>query len=265
MIVVPQTFVVREECEKAAAQHGFRRLLGEENGWACFRSTTAQGQIWLAAAGDAGPWYLALDHAGVVAELGIATASIGGPGVARYVFGNLTALYAVFPRVYELSVSLPDAPLHVFEAKAAGLPRRTEAERLIVQRIGQDIFRGGLMDYWQGQCPLTGVSEPALLRASHIIPWAECESDAERLDVHNGLLLSALWDAAFDRALISFTADGTPLISPKLGAAERAALTWVQPLRLTDQHQKRMERHRKRFEALAEAPTTTRHFRDVQP
>jgi len=35
------------------------------------------------------------------------------------------------------------------------------------------------------------------LRASNIIPWAGCD-DAQRLDVHNGLLLSGLWDAAFD-------------------------------------------------------------------
>ncbi|WP_246176464.1 HNH endonuclease [Rhodovulum strictum] len=35
------------------------------------------------------------------------------------------------------------------------------------------------------------------LTASHIIPWKDCTTDAERLDVHNGLLLSALWDAAF--------------------------------------------------------------------
>ena len=32
--------------------------------------------------------------------------------------------------------------------------------------------------------------------------WAVCESDAERFDVYNGLLLSALWDAAFDRHLL---------------------------------------------------------------
>ena len=31
--------------------------------------------------------------------------------------------------------------------------------------------------------------------------------DALRLDVHNGLLLSALWDAAFDAGLISFADD----------------------------------------------------------
>jgi hypothetical protein len=41
-------------------------------------------------------------------------------------------------------------------------------ERL--QRIGQDIFRARLMDYWRGRCALTGISDAALLRASHIIP-----------------------------------------------------------------------------------------------
>jgi hypothetical protein len=66
----------------------------------------------------------------------------------------------------------------------------------VLQRIGQDIFRDRLMNYWQRRYPLTGISDPVLLRASHIIPWADCQSDAERLDVHNGLLLSALWDAA---------------------------------------------------------------------
>ena len=85
--------------------------------------------------------------------------------------------------------------------RAADLPGTTEAERLVVLRIGQNIFRASLMDYWQGRCPLTGISDRPLLRASHTVPWSECESDAERLDVHNGLLLSALWDAAFDRAL----------------------------------------------------------------
>lgn len=28
-----QSFVVREECQKAASQNGFRRILGEEAGW----------------------------------------------------------------------------------------------------------------------------------------------------------------------------------------------------------------------------------------
>jgi hypothetical protein len=111
-----------------------------------------------------------------------------GPGHARYAFPVLGKLYGTLQRIYELSVSLPDAPLIEFEAKTANLPKTTEVERLIVQRIGQDIFRERLMAYWQDRCPLTGITDPALLRASHIIPRADCDSDAERLN--NGLLLS---------------------------------------------------------------------------
>src|SRR5262249_26010161 len=162
------------------------------------------------------PWFLALSHAGVISELSLATIAMSGPGRAHYVFDNLRALYVALHRVYELGVSLPDAPLREFEVKVANLPRTTEIERLVVRRIGQDIFRDRLLDYWQRRCPLTGISDEALLRASHIIPWAECESDAGRLDVHNGLLLSALWDAAFDRALVTFDDDGKPEFSSSL-------------------------------------------------
>ena len=79
------------------------------------------------------------------------------------------------------------------------------------------------MDYWEGRCPLSGITDAALLRASHIVPWADC-TDAQRLNVHNGLLLSALWDAAFDARLASFPDDGTVLASPGLSAAARTAL-----------------------------------------
>jgi hypothetical protein len=224
MIEAPQKFVVRHECEQAAGRNGFRRVLGEEAGWAAFGSTTAQATIRLAAAGPQGPWFLALDHVGVIAELVLPPAGMPGPGRARYAFDTLGALYAALHRVYELGVSLPDAPLRTFQLKVKDLPRTTETERFVVQRIGQDIFRASLMDYWQGRCPLTGIADPALLRASHIIPWSECESDAKRLDVHNGLLLSALWDAAFDRGLVSFDDDGRPLASPNLSDAARHAL-----------------------------------------
>jgi hypothetical protein len=244
MIEAPQSFVIREECEKAAWQHGFRRVLGEHNGWIAFGSTTAPGTIWLAAAGMAGPWFLSLDHAGVESELDLPLATLPGPGIARHAFETLGALYAVLPRLYQLSISLPDAPLDAFRAKVAELPKATEAERLVVQRIGQDIFRTSLMDYWQGRCPLTGIIDPALLRASHIVPWAECDSDAERLDVYNGLLLSALWDAAFDRGLVTFNDEGEPRFSPTLSERARAELRWHRPLPLTEEHRLRLAKHR---------------------
>lgn len=222
----PPGFVVRTEAQKAAADNGFRLPRGMENGWLRFGSTTAQGDVWIAGASPTGPWLLALDRAEVAAEVGAAaTALATGPGVAMFVFDTLPPLYAALDRAYRLGVSLPDAPLVQFQAAAKNLPRATEAERLVVQRIGQDVFRQALMAYWGGRCPLTGISDPALLRASHIVPWAECTTDAERLGVHNGLLLSALWDAAFDAGLVSFADDGAVLASPSLGAAATAALS----------------------------------------
>ncbi|URI16137.1 HNH endonuclease [Brevundimonas albigilva] len=243
----PQSFIVREECEKAASQNGFRRVLGEEAGWRAFASTTAHGAIYLAAEGSHGPWFLATDHTGVVAELGWPATTAPGPGTSRYAFATLNELYTALNRVYSLAISLPDAPLREFERRVADLPTTTEVERLVVQRIGQDIFRSRLLDYWQGRCPLTGISDPALLRASHIVPWADCESNAERLDVHNGLLLSALWDAAFDRALITFNDEGNPDFSPSLSEQARTELRWNAPIPLTEDHRRRLAHHRERW------------------
>lgn len=113
-----------------------------------------------------------------------------------------------------------------------------------MQRIGQDIFRDSLMDYWQGCCPLTGITDRPLLRASHIVPWKDCTTDEERLDVHNGLLLSALWDAAFDRGLVTFDDEGQPEFSPLVSDAARNELHWQAPLRLTDDHRVRLVHHR---------------------
>jgi hypothetical protein len=138
-----------------------------------------------------------------------------------------------------------DAPNH---CALVILPQTTEIERLVVQRIGQDIFRAALMDYWGARCPITGITDPALLRASHIVPWSECD-DAERLDVHNGLLLSALWDAAFDTGLVSFTDDGTVLASPELSPAARTALGIERTPRLPnlrDPHRASLAAHRAR-------------------
>ncbi|WP_369333209.1 HNH endonuclease [Meridianimarinicoccus zhengii] len=75
------------------------------------------------------------------------------------------------------------------------------------------------------------------------MPWQDCTSDVERLDVHNGLLLSALWDAAFDRGLVSFDDIGQPLFSPALGEHARSELRWQQPISLTDKHRARLSWH----------------------
>jgi hypothetical protein len=245
----PPGFVVRRDAQKAASDNGYRLERGIDGGWLHYGSTTAPGSLWIVGASPRGPWLLSIDYSGVIAEIGALPASpIAGPGLATFIFASLAQLDAALDRVYKLAVSLPEAPLERFHAKIKGLPQTTEAERLVIQRIGQDVFREALMAYWSSRCPLTGIAEPALLRASHIVPWAEC-TDAQRLDVHNGLLLSALWDAAFDRGLISFADDGSVLASAALSEPARKALGLANAPPLTglrDAHRANLALHRKR-------------------
>lgn len=244
----PPGFVVRTEAQKAAWDNGFRLERGIAAGWLRYASTTAAGEVWIAGVSDKGPWLLSLDHGGAADELAdLAVAPIAGPGIATFVFDGLSGLHAALDRTYRLSLSLPDAPLRTFEKAVATLPKTTEAERLVVQRIGQDIFRDALLKYWGGRCPITGVAAPRLLRASHIKPWAACDTDAERLDVHNGLLLAAHLDAAFDAGLISFADDGAMLFAAAFTAADRAALGLHEGLslpRLTYHHRGNLAWHR---------------------
>ena len=69
-------------------------------------------------------------------------------------------------------------------------------------RINQDIFRKMVLANYGRKCCVTGLEVPEVLRASHFSAWAEDE--ANRLNPENGLCLSATYDAAFDRHLISF-------------------------------------------------------------
>lgn len=82
-------------------------------------------------------------------------------------------------------------------------------------------------------CGDGGVRERRLLRASHMKPWARCESDAERLDSFNGLLLAAHLDAAFDAGLISVTGTGEILLAEAFAEKDRAALGIHAGMRLT--------------------------------
>lgn len=135
----------------------------------------------------------------------------------------------------------------------AGLPPSvagTEIERLVRQRVGQNKFRDAMLDYWGGACAVTGVAITEVLRASHAKPWAECVSDAERLDVFNGFLLSANLDALFDRFLVSFDEQGLLVIAPALAALDLRPLCivpgmklrWINPL-----HQPYLALHRSRL------------------
>lgn len=91
-----------------------------------------------------------------------------------------------------------------------------------LQRVGQTMFRQMVLTSYRGRCALTGLDDPRLLTASHILPWSEAPD--LRMRPTNGLCLNALHDRAFDRHLISFAADGALLLSPQLSHATRARL-----------------------------------------
>ncbi len=88
----------------------------------------------------------------------------------------------------------------------------TETNAEVHQRIGQNAFRCVLLEIYRGQCCVCGLNIKELLRASHILPWAE--NKPNRLNPQNGLCLSATYDAAFDKHLISFDDDYRMIVSP---------------------------------------------------
>jgi putative restriction endonuclease len=174
-----------------------------------------------------------------------------------------SGLAALLRLASQLARALPSQAVQDFEAAAATalseLPAGlagTEVERLVRQRVGQARFREAMLDYWGGACAVTGVAVPAVLRASHAKPWAECASDAERLDVFNGFLLSPNLDALFDQFLISFDETGQLLISRvlKIDALEQLAVHEGRRLRwIAAQHGPYLAFHRERFFRLANA------------
>ena len=87
----------------------------------------------------------------------------------------------------------------------------TETNAEVHQRIGQNVFRSILLEIYNGKCCVCGLNIKELLRASHIIPWSD--NKKHRLNPENGLCLSATYDVAFDRNLISFDNDYRMVVS----------------------------------------------------
>jgi hypothetical protein len=86
----------------------------------------------------------------------------------------------------------------------------TDKLQLIQARRGQGKFRASVLRK-ERHCRVTGINDPAHLRASHIKPWAGSD-DFERLDSDNGLMLAPHIDHLFDRAFISFDDEGRLLV-----------------------------------------------------
>lgn len=98
-----------------------------------------------------------------------------------------------------------------------------EKLQLIKTRIGQSKYRAGLLEKFNNTCVITGINITKLLVASHIKPWSVC-NDIEKIDIDNGLLLSANMDKLFDSGMITFQKDGSLKISSCISDCDRAIL-----------------------------------------
>ena len=234
------TAVTITRLEKAATDNGFDLELERTAEWLCFDSSQTSMRIWLTAIGES-QFLAAMSRADVLdglAGLAVAfTSQTPSDAASALSVSDVATLHRLLRRAFQLSRTLPDTLFRVFQDETANLPRTTDAERLIVQRVGQDIFRRGLFEYWDGRCAITGLAVPELLRASHIKPWSDCDSDTERLDVFNGLLLASHLDAAFDAGFITIAEDGAVLVSSKLPPDARSVLRLDGPLRVHRLHQ----------------------------
>ena len=218
----------RIELEKAANDGGFEFIEPQSDGSVALASSDVEARRIVNA--DDAAFLVSIDYFGLARELEAeGRYEPGGP--QSFLARRPEDLAARIRRIWQLSRALPDAPLKRFEDALAhvGEEFRTEVEALVRRRLGQSEFRAGLLDYWQGRCAVTGIALPERLRASHIKPWAPLRQHAERLDVHNGFLLTADWDAAFDAGLVSFDANGAAIFSPKLIETARDSPLWRRP------------------------------------
>ena len=241
------SMALRTILEKAAVDNGFSLDQGALDDWLVWKAHAAPARLCLTAT-EAG-YGIGSDHVGAMRNLKPELVELASApaGFRTVQVGNSGMLNTAAGAIWRLARSLPDEPLRRYRRRLREPIGATDVERLRKERIGQDVFREALMLFWDGSCAVTEVSHPRLLRASHIIPWAKCESDAERLDVHNGLLLAAHLDAAFDAHLISFDSFGRIIFSPLIPEADRAALH-LHPemcLRRVDREtERRLEVHR---------------------
>ena len=125
--------------------------------------------------------------------------------------GALRALFGV-NEGSELEV-LPKEGVRVRKRPPHG-PTETTAN--VKLRRGQEYFRDAVLNNFGGRCGVTELAVRELLVASHILPWGT--HVAERLNVRNGLCLSRLHDAAFDRGLVTFDDKLRLVLSPRLKA-----------------------------------------------
>ena len=249
--------------EKAGHDNGFEHVLSNGGHHVGLGSARHPAQVRVAVLANGLSVTIQSGSATLAQELA-RTYPYAGHADQGFVLPTEAALAQWLRRAAALSQALPNQAVMAFEAQLqselAAMPaaaaQNTEVQRMVRQRVGQQAYRQAMLDYWGGACSVTGLALPQALRASHAKPWAECESDVERLDVFNGFLLSANLDVLFDSFLVSFATTGELLVSAAISPSDQQKLGLAAGMRLrwmAEQHSPYLGFHRQRFLVLATA------------
>lgn len=107
----------------------------------------------------------------------------------------------------ELEESLEDS----ISIDLATLPEGKERKQEVKRRINQDFFRRTVLSSYSNRCCITGLNNPKLLEASHIVGWSKDEKN--RTNPQNGLCLNILLHKAYDENLLGISPDYEIFIS----------------------------------------------------
>ncbi|MBR5551119.1 MAG: HNH endonuclease [Muribaculaceae bacterium] len=100
------------------------------------------------------------------------------------------------------------------DIKIEDLPKGTERNVLIKQRVNQSFFRAVVMSSYNSHCCISGINVPELVEACHIVDWAQDYKN--RTNPKNGLCMNSFFHKAYDKNLLGITPDMKIVISEKL-------------------------------------------------
>jgi 5-methylcytosine-specific restriction enzyme A len=163
----------------------------------------------------------------------------------RFFLKRIGVSIPVYPNQFELGSGLEDPHLKYSSTS----PTITERSGLVTSRVGQGAYRKRIIHRWEYKCAVTNFNKLDILIASHIVPWSQ-SNDTERLDVHNGILLSPTYDALFDKHLITFNKQGKIILSDNIehSAYQKIGVTGKEQIKNLSQYNlSYLERHNQIF------------------
>lgn len=132
--------------------------------------------------------------------------------------GRYLAMQPAFLSGWDAKALKARVEFGMFDQEALAPPenalRRRYALRAVKQRLHQASFREAIINAYDGRCALSGLPEPLLLDAAHII--SDKDERYGQPVVPNGIPLSKIHHAAFDAHLIGIDPDYRLHVSGRL-------------------------------------------------